>query len=114
MRAISLLPFLAFAASAQAGTLCTFDTECLEGEGCGPTTFIAERGVSTGDVVTLTTDAESLQGHMIASDDNQHFVFEAPTAAHLLTEYPGGAARYTVHLDGPFTITYHGICEDKP
>ena len=51
---------------------------------------------------------------MIASDDNLHYVFAGATAAHLLTEYPDGSARYSIHMDGPFTITYHGTCEGEP
>lgn len=96
-----------------ANTLCTFTTECLEGEPCAETNFTAHHTPAEGKIVTLTTDAETLEGRMIASDDNLHFYFEAPSAAHLLTEYPDGAARYTVHMDGPFTITYHGVCEEQ-
>ena len=96
-----------------ATTSCSFTTECLEGEACAETAFEVSRAAGDGESVILTTDAETLAGHMIASDDNFHFIFEAPSAAHLLTEYPNGAARYTIHMDGPFTITYHGQCEGR-
>lgn len=104
---------LALPVTGLAAETCTFTTECLEGEACAETSFMAEVTTGADKTATFTTDAETLKGQMLASDDNIHFAFEHATAAHLLTQYPDGQARYTVHLDGPFTITYHGSCEGQ-
>lgn len=114
MRVLSILVATMLAGPLQAATTCTFTQECIEGEACAETSYTAEITAAEGDTLTFSTDAETLQGHMIASDDNLHYIFEAASAAHLLTDYPDGAARYTIHMDGPFTITYHGTCEGAP
>ncbi len=114
MRVILLILALSVAGPSVAATTCLFTQECLEGEACAETSYRVELVAGDGQVIQLISDAETLEGRMIASDDNLHYVFEAPTAAHLLSEAPSGAARYTIHLDGPFTITYHGTCEGTP
>ena len=114
MRVLSMILFLVLGAPAFAATQCTFDRECLEDDACGETNYGAEIVAGDANTLSLITDAETLTGRMIASDDNLHYIFEAPSAAHLLTEYPDGAARYTIHMDGPFTITYHGTCKGTP
>ena len=114
MRVLPFLTVLLFAGPLQAATTCVFTQECLEGEECAETSYNAEISAAGGETLTLTTDAETLEGRKIASGDNLHYVFETPSAAHFMTNFADGAARYTIHMDGPFTITYHGTCEGAP
>jgi len=113
MRTI-VLGLALFAAPVVAETTCTFTTECLEGEACNDTTLSATVSQGEGETLRWETDAETLDGFLIAAGSSLHYVFEGTSAAHLMTHYEDGAVRYSVHMDGPFTITYHGTCEGKP
>lgn len=114
MRALFTTGLIAFALpiAAMAKDVCTFTSECMEGEACAETSYAAEVAPAQDGTFSFTTDAETLTGQMVAAGDTAHFLFEGSSAAHFVTRYTDGAARYTVHMDGPFTITYHGMCEE--
>lgn len=93
---------------------CQFDQECLEGESCNSTSFELTVRHSDAMAFELETIAESVPGIVF---DNRHpdaastLLAASATAHHLLTISPEGAARYTVHMQGPFAVTYLGSCE---
>ena len=114
MRVLPFLMVSILAGPAAAATTCVFTQECLEGEECAETSYTAEIAAGDGDTLSLSTDAETLPGRVTASGDTLHYLFEGASAVHFLTDYSDGMARYTIHMDGPFTITYHGTCEGAP
>lgn len=103
-------------ASAQAApqtTDCRFTQECIEGEDCTETEYgvqiIADPARENG--LVLRTPSEELQGTGIRKDGPGHVIFPGDTAMHLITSAPDGAARYTIHMQGPMVISYQGTCE---
>lgn len=109
---IAVLTALA-AAPATANTVCTFTTECLEGEACNETSTQVTLAPDTraNGSWTMTTEAETLQGEGFQSEGPSHLVFLSETTGHFLSIDGDFNARYSIHMDGPFSITYHGTCE---
>ncbi|WP_439122963.1 hypothetical protein [Marivita sp.] len=94
-------------------TVCRFNTECFEGEDCTSTeydvTITADPEAESG--LVLQTGSETLRGTGIRKDGPGHTIFVGDTALHVISASDNGTARYTVHLEGPMTITYQGTCE---
>ena len=93
---------------------CRFAQECLEGETCNATDF--ELTVRHDDLAgfALESLAETVAGLVFDNgqpDSTSTLVASGETAYHLLTIERDGAARYTVHMQGPMAITYLGSCE---
>lgn len=84
--------------------VCSFTTECFEGDGCYETTFSM-----TIDGDTLVTDAETIS---VTDDAGPALIATTPSAVHVLTRSGDGAARYSTHIfDGPLMLNYLGTCE---
>jgi hypothetical protein len=98
---------------AMANTVCTFTTECLEGEVCNDTSMQVTLAPDAGadGRWTMTSDAETLQGEGFQSEGPSHLVFLSETTGHFLSIDGDFNARYSIHMEGPFSITYHGTCE---
>ncbi|WP_456389162.1 hypothetical protein [Profundibacter sp.] len=108
-----LVPSLGWAGSDTFAN-CAFTQECFEGEACEDTTF--EMGIEHSDDIpfVMQTMSENIEGDVFdngAPDATSTLLGQTKTATHLLTIQPGGAARYTVHMQGPMAITYQGTCE---
>ncbi|PHQ99380.1 MAG: hypothetical protein COB39_04005 [Marinosulfonomonas sp.] len=108
-----LIPSLAFAGS-DIFANCAFTQECLEGEACEETSF--EMVIEHADDIpfVMQTMAENIEGYVFdngAPDATSTLMGQTKTATHLLSLQAGGAARYTVHMQGPMAITYQGTRE---
>lgn len=92
---------------------CDMTLECLEQEACAETSF----GITVlqdADIPTrylIETGSETLEATALLEGTRGHLLATTGTAAHLLSIYPDLDARYSVHLAGPYSITYHGQCE---
>lgn len=103
---LGLVSALAVCNVAQA-EVCTFVTECFEGDGCYETQF-----EMTIDGNELITDAETIPVTTGGSDTVNVFVGYSNSAFHVLTREIGGAARYSTHIfDGVLMVNYLGTCE---
>lgn len=93
--------------------VCRFDLECFEDEPCAGTSlsFEVTQNPEKPAQMQMVTDAETLQGVGFRREGPRHVVFFGDTAAHLLTIYANGTARYSAHMEGVLAITYHGTCE---
>ena len=93
---------------------CVFTQECTPGEGCADTTFEVEVLSGTGMDFTIQSMAGDLPGTLASAPrpDAPLFLFAtSETAAHLLSIQSDGAARYTLHLQGPLVLDYQGVCK---
>jgi len=103
---------LATTATAQT-TSCQFTQECIEGEDCAKTNYAVQITADPAreNGLILNTPSEELQGTGIRKDGPGHVIFPGETAMHLITSAADGAARYTIHMQGPMVISYQGTCE---
>ncbi|MEM9583243.1 MAG: hypothetical protein AAGA08_09020 [Pseudomonadota bacterium] len=86
--------------------ICTFTSECFEGEACAETSFAME--ITDG---ALVTDAETIPVTSGGSDTVNVFVGYTASAFHVLTRQVEGEARYSTHIfDGPLMVNYLGTC----
>lgn len=93
---------------------CQFNTECLEGEACAATDYQMAIVHDDSFGFIMQTVAENIKGVVFdngAPNASSTLMGQSETAAHLLTIQPDGAARYTVHMQGPMLINYLGKCE---
>lgn len=97
---------------------CIFVSECMLGEACEETSFSASVSADgdAGGKLFLTTGAETLKGSNIQNEGPAHLFFVGKTAVHLITvdlaeDGQNDAAHYTVHMQGPMTISYSGTCQ---
>ncbi len=93
---------------------CRFTTECFEAEPCTETDFSFT--ISHHDELgfLIRTDAEDIAGLVFDNyfpDATSALIGTTDTAYHMLTIAPGGAARYSVHMEGPMMVSYAGRCE---
>lgn len=87
--------------------VCTFTTECFEGDGCYETAF--EMTVENGQLIS---DAETIPVTSTVSEAAEVFVGNSGSAVHVLTRGSDGAARYSTHIfDGMLMLNYLGTCE---
>jgi len=94
-------------ASNVAAEVCTFVTECFEGDGCYETNF-----EMTVEDDKLITDAETIPVGTGGSDTVNVFVGYTDSAFHVLTREINGQARYSTHIfDGILMVNYLGTCE---
>jgi len=113
MRKVIVLITCVLALPAMADTVCTFTTECLEGEACNATQMaltLAPVAGSDGQW-QMQSDAETIDGVGYQRGGPAHLVFFGESAGHFVTIDGDFNARYSVHMEGPFSITYHGTCE---
>lgn len=103
--------------------MCTFDTECLEGEACvdsgyiltvetglAPGSLVQEDGLPTGD--TIVTDTQTIPIDWAASRQGLAAFGTAPSGFQMLSVGFDGAARYSVHLPlSGLAIHYIGACK---
>jgi len=105
-----LIPF-----ATQAGSLCTFTTECYEDEPCQPTEFQLGFRAGTGgpNEMELVSDAETIGVAVGGTGEFAYLAGLTSTGFHVLTlTRSTGAARYTNHIGaGPQTVSYLGSCE---
>ena len=108
---------------ATAGMLCSFATECMEGESClesgftlevdtglRPGALAAEGGLPTGD--TIVTDSETIPVTWAGAGPALAAFGPTGSSFVMLSVAPDGAARYTAHLSGAdLSLTYIGTCE---
>lgn len=93
---------------------CSFDMECFEAETCTQTDFQTTIEHNDEFAFVLQSVAEDVTGLVFDNgmpDRASTLMGQTETAAHLLTIQPDGAARYSVHMQGPMVITYLGNCE---
>lgn len=107
--------FCLISPAAQASSLCTFITECYEGEACKDTQFALTFRAGTGgpNEMELVTDAETI-GVAVGGDSTAaHLAGMTDSGFYILTlTSADGTARFTAHLrEGPQSITYLGTCE---
>lgn len=102
-------------AAARADTLCQFETECYETESCAETNLSLSfvNGPNGPDHIQLVTDSETLDAFAMGSEALGHIAAISESAFHLISITPLGQARYSIHVQGPSAITYHGSCEAK-
>lgn len=87
--------------------VCTFTSECFEGEECSETMF-----EMTVEDDKLITDAETIPVGTGGSDTVNVFVGYTNSAFHVLTREVNGEARYSTHLfEGIMMVNYMGTCE---
>lgn len=98
---------------------CNFATECVEDEPCTEVEFTPEitgnaGGLTADDLVVqseMVTDAETIALLGVKSGKAYSLSGGTFAARHLLSITEDGATRYTVHYaEGPFVISYLGIC----
>jgi len=109
MKTLPSLLTIAFAFYGSSGyaDVCTFTTECFEGDGCYETAF--EMTVENGQIIS---DAETIPVTSTVSDAAEVFVGNSGSAIHVLTRGSDGAARYSTHIyDGMLMLNYLGTCE---
>lgn len=118
MKYLFLVPSIAFALPVLAeptlpDVSCTFVLECFEGEACTETDYsiTMENVDSTTSSWRLVTESETLKGTGIRLKGPSHMIFTGSTALHVVLIGAGKNARYTVHMQGPMAINYHGKCE---
>lgn len=91
---------------------CRLTTECFEAEVCADTDFEVslEPAPDNRDAMILKTPSETLEA--VLSGNLREFFLVAKTAraVHLFSLDVAGAARYTVHMSGPISVTYLGQC----
>ncbi len=110
--ALLMLPGLAWAGDEFA--TCHFTTECFESVSCTDTDFgfVVNHDDQTGFVIQ--TDAENIGGLVFDNrfpDETSTLIGQTETTYHMLTIAPDGAARYTLHMQGPMVVSYSGQCE---
>ena len=109
---VLMLPTMAYGADDFAA--CHFTTECFESESCTDTDF--SFAVNHNDDVgfIIQTDAENIDGLVFDNrfpEETSTLIGQTETAYHMLTIAPDGAARYTLHMQGPMVVSYMGTCE---
>ena len=110
--ALLLSPSMAFAGDEFAS--CHFTTECFESEACSDTDFRFVVNHDDDLAFVILTDAEDIDGLVFdnrGQDAASTLIGMTDTAYHMLTINPDGAARYSVHMEGPMAIFYSGQCE---
>ncbi len=96
---------------------CRFATECFEAEPCAETDFSFSVSRDDAHGFVIRTDAEDIPGMAFDNylpDATSALIGATDTAYHMLTIEPGGAARYSVHMKGPMSVSYLGACEVTP
>jgi len=113
MRRLTLLAAFLASPAIASDVNCTFTQECIDGESCSETSYAVTVEDFNRDrrAITLVSDSETLRGTIIEDESPLHLLFVGNSAAHLVTVTTDNSARYTVHMDGPLAITYHGVCE---
>ena len=110
--ALMLLSSTAWAGDEYAA--CHFTTECFETDACADTDFRFAVTHDDDQGFVIQTDAENIGGLVFdnrGTEAASTLIGQTDTAYHMLTINPDGAARYTVHMEGPMTISYAGQCE---
>ncbi len=93
---------------------CTFELECFEADACTATDFQATVEHDDTLAFIMRTVSEDIGGVVFengAPEAASILMGQTDTASHLLTIQPGGATRYTVHMQGPLVVSYMGTCE---
>jgi len=100
---------------ANASSLCTFTTKCVEADVCTDTVFELRFGAGTGgpNELEIVTDAETVGVAVGGTGETAFLAGLTERGFHVLTVEAGsGAARYTNHVaDGPVAVSYLGSCE---
>lgn len=92
--------------------ICTFSTECFEGDGCTETSFQVEIVGNAEGGALLITDAETVPLSQGGSPETRVYVGITQSAFHLITQSAAGDVRYSNHIyDGPLMVNYLGVCE---
>lgn len=122
-RPLLIAAYLLLPTTATAGMVCTFATECMEGDSClesgfafevdtglRPGTLAAEGGLPTGD--TIVTDSETIPVTWAGAGPALAAFGRTGSSFVMLSVAPDGTARYTAHLPGAdLSLTYVGACE---
>lgn len=98
---------------------CIFSKECFEDEACIATEFklLIDSPQDDPDGLNLITDSETLPVEIISVVDRVRIqlLAKSESAVHLLSwKFRKGYTRYTVHMQGPLAVTYHGVCAAAP
>lgn len=103
--------------AAQADTVCRFDLECFESDGCAETSFemriaLPETQATVTARLVAETDSGSFPGYVLrGGPERRQIFFDADSAGYMLT-LNGNDARLAVHIDdGPLMVNYAGTCE---